>query len=138
MTAFLVSFCVFVVVISVSKWLISDGEMKSITNFFCALVFIITVISRFPKAELSFPAVNTDTNDYSAKLCESAALPVIAAVLSEEDIAYEKIEVKADKTEDGSIIISKVTVFSKESDIKKTEELLCSKLNTQDVEVISD
>lgn len=139
MTGFLVSFCIISVILSVSKWLISDGEMKNITEFLCVIVFFVTVISLFFKADISFEAINTQSEDmYSQQLCESVAATVIAAVLDEEKLPYEKIEVKADKTDEDSIIISEVTVFSNKGDAKRTREILCSKTAVKNVEVISD
>ena len=139
MTSILVSFCVAAVLLSVSKWLLSDSEMKGITAFMVAIVFIATLFSFVSKKEFSLPTMS-DINETScqSELCEEVAATVIAALLDQEGIAYEKIETKANKQEDGGIIINKVTVYSKNCDISRITDTLYAKTQVEYVEVISD
>lgn len=139
MTSFLISFCVAAVILSVSKWLLSDGEMKSITNFLLSVVFLSTVLSAVLKTDFSFFKTNVQNDDtYSTALSENVATVVLETVLTGEGISYEKIETKADKQEDGSIIISEVTVYSKNCDEKKISDTIYGKTDVKNVEVISD
>ncbi len=145
MKSFLVSFILIVAVISAAKWLLSDSEMKKITSFFCALVLIFSCFSH--KNSQKLPVFNYKTADFQAEIASfshendlitASSTPVIAAILTENGINYSKIELKTDKLNDNSIVISKVIVYSTYSDKEKIKEVLLQNTTAGSVEVISD
>ena len=145
MKSFLVSFILIIAVTSAAKWLLNDAEMKNITAFFCSLVLIFSLFS-FKNGE-KLPVFNYKTADFEAEiasfsyendLIKASSAPVIAAILTENGINYSKIEIKTNKTQENSIIISEVIVYSSIDNAEKIKEVLIKNTSVKNVEVISD
>lgn len=125
---------------AVFKWIFCDGEMKQMTRFVCILTVTLCIASSLIHKEISFslPDSVLEDTEVDGDIYEAAALPVFEAVLMDEGVPFEKILIQADKTDDGSIMISKVTVYAKEELKQTIETAILSKTEALEVEVIGD
>lgn len=141
MKSFIASFCVLSILFSASKRIVCDSEMKQITNFVCSLVFLVTLFSYISNlkinSEYTFPSDENVMYDTQDDIYKIVSEPVIGAILEDENIAYEKIAVKTDKSSENGIVISKVTVYSQE-DREKIKEAIMTKADVKEVEVVGD
>lgn len=145
MKSFLVSFILIISFVSVAKWLLSEGEMRKITAFFCTLVLVFSLF--FNKNGTKLPSFNLKSADYDIKnasfsqeneIIKVSSVPVISAILYDNGINYSKIELKTDKLLNGSIVISKVIVYAPSGDAEKIKEVILKNTVIKSVEVISD
>lgn len=123
---------------AVFKWIFCDGEMKQMTKFVCVLSVTLCIASSVSNKTVSYTLTDSlwQETKVDINIYQSAALPVFEAILKDEDIAFEKISIQADKTEDGSIMISKVKVYAKEELREKIQTAIFSKTEAAEVEVI--
>ena len=94
--------------------LLHDGALKKSMNFILALILLVCVVGAvsgtrwsldfdYNKAEASKTKTEEAISEYQAEyICRS--------LLNDKGIAFEKITAKANKTADGSIIISEIKI----------------------------
>ena len=118
LSSFIISFCSSCILLGFLYMLCPSGNMRSSVKYVFCLCFvccILTGIIGMPKAD--FHAFNSDS-DTEIVTEESAAVTaqmIFTQALSDADINFRKIEVKTNKLTDGSITISRVTVYTNES-----------------------
>lgn len=113
--AFLIAFCAAAVFIGALYMLCPDGAMSKPVKYLLSLAFLLTVISvagitvKNVEPELDFSVPETID---AAALETSSAEYVYSYALSSAGIEFSRIEIFTDKTEDGSISINKVIIYS--------------------------
>ena len=94
--------------------LFAGEKLQKSTDYILALILLTCVIAAVMNADFSFNISNEDIVAEASlgeiAISEYQAEYITARVLDEEKIEYEKIEAKANKSEDGSIVISKITI----------------------------
>ena len=115
LTSFLTSLCAACVFIGAMHLICPDGNLGKPVKYVLSLVFLVTVISA---AGLLKGGFDTDISfEASAAVSEeelktATARYVYGQALSAAEINFTEITVCTDKTEDGSIVISKVIIYS--------------------------
>lgn len=114
-SSFAASFCAACVFIGAIYMLCPQGVISRSVKYILSLCFILSVISAaaitVDKWEFSAPQSAT-VNTEIGTLDQAAAEYVYAYALSDAQIEYSKITVCTDKTENGSIVINKVIIYS--------------------------
>lgn len=103
----------------------------ALTVLLCTLTSIISLT----KLDLNLNTQEFEISDIS-QFSKGTAEAVFKTALVKENVTFKKIEVITDKLENGSINITKVTVFSDE-DPEKIKEII-SPDGTLEVEVINE
>lgn len=118
LNSFIISFCGGCVLLGFLYILCPSGSMSASVKYIFSLCFVCCVIGAalsLPKPDFSF----FETADSSDILTEQNTSVTAAAVFGEalkgQNINFRKITVDTNKMSDGSIIISKVTVYTAES-----------------------
>lgn len=115
LTSFLTSICAAGVFIGAVHLICPDGNMGKPVKYVLSLVFLVTLISAAGllkggfNADISFNAY-AETSDEALKA--ASARYVYEEALRNSEINFTEITVCTDKTEDGSIVISKVIIYS--------------------------
>ena len=106
-SAFAAALCAACVLIGALHLITPDGAMSKPVKYALSVVFLISVISAaaIPLKKISVDITVPDCEEYSEEY-------VYGRLLKNAGIEFTKITVCTDKSDDGSIIISKVTVFS--------------------------
>ena len=133
LSVFLVSFCSACVLLGFLFLLCPKDKLNSSVKYVFCLCFLCCVLNgavNFPKLNLS----QFDTASTKAALTEqstaSVAQSVFAEALTQQNINFSKISVDTNKLSNGSITISRVTVYSAES-----VELIASVIGSDSYEV---
>ncbi len=122
--SFIVSFCGGCILLGVLYMLCPTGNMsKSVKYVFC-LCFVCMVVGS--AISIKPPDLSMfDNIEHTEILTEQnvavTAQTVFGEALTQKDVNFRKITVNTNKISDGSIVISKVTVYTDESHQKVTE-----------------
>lgn len=139
-TGFITAFCAGCVLIGTLHIICPDGAMSKPVKYVLSLVFMLIIISAagitVKKADFDFKIPSSDSEDTGA-LDIAAAEYVYARLLESAGINFTKITVCTDKSDDGSIIISKVIIYS-DCDRLKITEALSVVAENYEVEVINE
>ena len=114
-SAFAAALCAACVLIGALHLITPDGAMSKPVKYALSVVFLISVISAaaIPLKKISVDITVPDCEEYSEEsLYATSAEYVYGRLLKDAGIEFTKITVCTDKSDGGSIIISKVTVFS--------------------------
>ena len=114
-----------------------SGQMSRFMKYILGLILLLCIVTPFMSASFNFEKLEARA-DYSAQAEEmliNQTQHIVAAVLSENGISYEKIEVYMDISEDGSISIYRIHLFGVSDN--KAAELLRQSINGCEV-VIED
>lgn len=84
------------------------------------MLTVISGLSKFDAAKFNFDKTSEPITEKNAAV---TAQTVFEKVLTDQDINFRKISVDTNKTADGSIVISRVTVYSDESSQKITSAI---------------
>ena len=94
--------------------LFAGEKLQKSADYILSLILLTSIIAAVMNADFSF---NISGEDIVAEasvgeiaISEYQAEYITSRILEEEKIEYEKIEAKANKSEDGSIVISKITI----------------------------
>lgn len=139
-TAFLTSLCAACVFIGAIHLICPDGNLGKPVKYILSLVFLVTVISA---AGLLKGGFNTDitfeasagTSDETLKT--AAARYVYTETLRSSKINFTEITVCTDKTQDGSIVISKVVIYS-DADKERIRVALGAAAENIEVEIVNE
>lgn len=140
LTTFLTSLCAACVFIGAVHLICPDGNLGKPVKYVLSLVFLVTVISA---AGLLKGGFNTDISfEASAaasdeELKAAAARYVYGEALRSCEINFSEITVCTDKNEDGSIVISKVIIYS-DADKERIRVALGSAAENIEVEIINE
>ena len=103
-----------VAVLSGGLQVLGMGKMGKALGYILSLIMLTSMVAALSKADFSFEIKEADSsrieNDTSLSLSSYQAEYISGALLIENGIKYEKIEALATKTDDGSIIISKIII----------------------------
>ncbi len=114
-SAFLISFCAAAVFIGALYMLCPDGAMSKPVKYLLSLVFLLSVIS---VAGITVKNVDLELDFSSPKAIDAAALEISSAeyvysfALNSAGIEFSRIEIFTDKSDDSSISINKVIIYS--------------------------
>lgn len=139
-TGFVASLCAACIFIGAVHLICPDGPLEKSVKYILSLAFLATVISVIgfsaPKISAEFDFQNEFSPD-TVSLDKAAAEYVYGAALASAGIEFSKINVCTDKIDSGSIIISKVIIYSNsnEWEIRKA---LGAAAEMKEVEIIND
>ncbi len=94
--------------------LLSNGLLEKSVGYILSLILLASVVGAVAKIDIDMN-IKTETESTAATVgaegvSEYQAEYICRSLLEEKGINYEKVEATATKKEDGSIIISKITV----------------------------
>ena len=114
--SFLSAFCVSCVVLGGLYLLVPEGKLQKAVRYTFSLCFLCILITSIGTiGRLDFKIEQKDEGEFiSVGAAAESARIVFERALDSSDINFRKITVLTDKTDNGSIIISKVTVYSSE------------------------
>ncbi len=118
LTSFLISFCVSAIFIGAIFIICPSGKMSNPIKYILSLIFSLVIISSASEISIDFTLADifkTTEISSSQKLEANSAEYVLGQVLKGADIKFREISVYTTKSTDGSIIISKVIIYSAES-----------------------
>ena len=139
-SSFTAAFCSALVFIGALYMLCPEGAISKSLKYILGLVFLLSVISAAAiavgKWDFEMPEFRLDYAD-SSSLQISAAEYVYEYALNEADIDFSKITVCTDNSENGSISINKVIIYT---DCEKSRVLaaLAEVAENTEVEIIND
>lgn len=110
------------------------GNMSKSVKYIFSLCFICCIVTAgigISNADFDFFETVPDTEILTEQTAAFTAQSVFEETLIWQDIVFKKITVDVNKTADGSIIISKVTVFTNE-----TQEKIASVIGSDSYEVV--
>ena len=115
LSAFLTALCTACVFIGAVHLICPDGTLEKPVKYVLSLVFIVTIISAagFLKGGFNTDITfNTAAEVSDEELKAASARYVYGQLLKSGEIIFSEITDCTDKTEDGSIVISKVIIYS--------------------------
>ena len=140
LTSFLTSLCAACVFIGAVHLICPDGNLGKPVKYVLSLVFLVTVISA---AGLLKGGINTDISFEASAAVSDEALKAASAryvygqALRASEINFTEITVCTDKTEDGSIVISKVIIYS-DCDKERIRAALGGSAENTEVEIVNE
>lgn len=140
LTSFFTSFCAGCILIGVLHIICPDGNIGKSVKYVFSLVFLIIIISAanitVKKVDFNFPNIQTNL-DTQENMQIASAEYIYSYTLRKANINFSKITVCTDKTEDDSIVINKVVIFSNEekSKIIKALDVLAK---VREVEIVNE
>ena len=105
--------------------MLKGRTMEKSGQYIIGILFLCSVVSAVFSADIHFSFPKTETVsvlENETEMCEAQAEYLIASYLEKRDIKFEKIRCRANKTEEGSIVISEVVIYGTEDG--SAEELL--------------
>lgn len=140
LASFLTAVCAASVFIGALYILCPEGNMSKTVAYALGLVFILSVTAAsgitVKSVDISLPETEYSVDDSEESLV-AAAEYVYSYALKSEGIDFSEIEVFTNKSEDGSISISKVRILSSE-DRGKIIAALGSTAEALEVEIINE
>ena len=136
---FFITFCASAIFIGALLIICPNGHLSKPVRNILAIVFTLIIISAALKIDFNLDlTVNTDeiTSNAAALDTHSAAY-VYGQCLKKAELEFSKISVFTNKNDDGSIVISKVIIFSKE-DKNKILLALSQVAQNFEVEIINE
>lgn len=120
--SFVTAFCAATVFAGGVELLCPKGRMTKTVKYALSVFMLFCIVSAAllftgTKIKLDTPSVNIEKTDMSAL----AARQTFAEALRRENIEFSEITVCTDKSDDGSISITEVTVYTSESEERITE-----------------
>lgn len=140
MTQFITSFCVGSVLIGSLYIICPKGNISKQIKYIFSLIFLIIIISaaNVPLKSIDFDTLSPKDIQIDTEALETrAAEYVFSYTLKKQNINFQKISIFTDKTEDGSIVITKVVVVTNEPPQKVTNAL-AGLLDNREVEIINE
>ncbi len=116
--------------------ILAGGALEKSAGYILSLIFLASVVSALAggnfNIELKTEQAIAQNSENEEKISEYQAEYICAEILREQDITFEKITATANKTEDGSIIISEIRIKGagdRDEAVKAVEESgLCKKV----------
>ncbi len=126
--AFITSFCVSCIVLGLLFILVPKGALSKSVKYVFSLCFVCCLIGSvitLPKLDFSDFNAARNYETVTEQNAENTAKAVFEQALKSQNINFKKITVDTNKLTDGSIIISKVTVFA-DQDAEKIIDVIGS------------
>ncbi len=133
-----IGFCLLCVILSCADMLLPSGKTKGMVSFLISAVFLVSVLNLTKEVNLNFDNIKNYEIKESSASYGFVAKEVIGALLTDENVYYEKLSVTANNNEKEGIVISKVTVYTNQENKEKAENVIKNKTTAKTVEVISD
>lgn len=140
LTSFLTSLCAACVFIGAMHLICPDGNLGKPVKYILSLVFLVTVISAAGLLKGGFDTnigFETSAAVSDEELKAASARYVYGQVLKSSEINFTEITVCTDKTEDGSIVISKVIIYS-DCDKERIRAALGEAAKNIEVEIVNE
>lgn len=137
--SFLTSFCVACIFIGSLYIICPEGNLSKPVKYLLSLLFVVIVIScgKLTFKEINFTLPDTETQSINTEELEiSSAKYVFSYTLRANDINFNEITVCTDKLTDGSIVISKVIIYT-DCEKEKVLDALDTLAKTREVEIIN-
>lgn len=116
LSAFTASFCGICIAIGGLHMLILEGKMSKTIRYVIVLTLLTAFIGVFSvNFNLNFNGSERDFEISKDAMSERMITAVFERALSANDIDFEKILIFTDNSEEGSITITKIQVFSQEN-----------------------
>ena len=129
---FAVSFCGVCVAAGGLYMLLPENKMTKTVKYVIVLVIISAFIGLFSvNFNISIPDRTAETGAYTGYDSEKMITAVFEKALRLKNIEFEKITVFTDKSKEGSIVITKIQIYSRES----RERIISAIGNSEDYEV---
>lgn len=135
---FAVSFCISCTVIGGLYMLCPKGAAEKAVKYIFSLIFLICIISSVPVLKKINADIILSENELqiSDEMRETAARLTVEAALRNAGIEFNEITLYTDKSENGSIKITKVRVVSS-APYEKIQEALGGEDTAYSVEIVS-
>lgn len=140
MTQFITSFCVGSILIGSLYIICPKGNISKQIKYIFSLVFLIIIISaaNVPLKSVNFDALSPNDSQIDTENLEiSAAKYVFSYTLERQNIKFSEISIFTDKTDDGSIVITKAVIVTDEPP-QKVINALAGLLDNREVEIINE
>lgn len=140
MTQFITSFCVGSVLIGSLYIICPKGNISKQVKYIFSLIFLLIIISaaNVPLKSIDFYALSPNNIQIDTEALETTAAEyVFSYTLKKQNINFQKISIFTDKTDDGSIVITKVVIVTNEPPQKVTNAL-AGLLDNREVEIINE
>ncbi len=131
---FITSFCTGCILLGFLYLICPVGNMAISVKYIFSLCFVCCVIGSaiaIPSPDFTFFEQKFNTEILTEQNTAVVAQSIFSEALSSENIYFRKIEVNTNKLNDGSIIISKIIVYTTESPQK-----VISIIGSDDYEVV--
>ncbi len=107
--------------------LLHDGALKKSMNFILALILLLCVVGAVGGKRLSidfdYNKAESSETETEETISEFQAEYICRSILTAKGIAFEKITAKANKTADGSIIISEIKIKGSDPEHEAVKEI---------------
>ncbi len=140
MTQFITSFCVGSVLIGSLYIICPKGNISKQVKYIFSLIFLLIIISaaNVPLKSIDFYTLSPNNIQIDTEALETTAAEyVFSYTLKKQNINFQKISIFTDKTDDGSIVITKVVIVTNEPPQKVTNAL-AGLLDNREVEIINE
>lgn len=141
MTQFFISFSTGCILIGALYILCPEGNIAKPIKHIFSLVFLIIIISAanipLKNIDFSIPAVSFDNSENYKQMQISSAEFVFGEALKSQNINFSKISIFTDKTDDDSIVITKVVIVSNDNR-EKILNALGGLSENREVEIINE
>ncbi len=124
--SFIISFCVSSILLGFLYMLCPGGNMSASVKYIFCLCFVCCVVGTavsIPSPDFSVFDKNQSAEILTEQNIATTAQSIFGEALRQENINFRKIAVDTNKLENGSIIISKITVYTTESQQRVSEVL---------------
>lgn len=115
LSIFMISFCSSCILLGFLYMLCPEGSINSSVKYVFCLCFLCCVLSgitSLPKIDLTQFKTASDAQIITEQSAAATAQTVFARALIDQNINFTKITVDTNKLQNGSITISKVTVYT--------------------------
>lgn len=126
LNSFLTSVCAAMILIGALYLISPDGSMAKPVRYVLSLCFLAIIVSFAPLGAARFDfdyKAEQFSGKSEAELITDAAVYVYKQALTAAGINFNEITVCTDKSENGSISITKILIYSNEADYKIREAL---------------
>ncbi len=109
---FFISFCTGCILIGALCILCPDGNISKPVKYVFSLIFLIIIISaaNIPFKQIDFSAFSPATSINTEQMEINSAKYVFSHALTSAEINFSRIDIFTDKSDDDSIIITKVAI----------------------------
>ena len=110
--------------------LLCDGALKKSVSFILSLILLLSVVGAVGgkrlRLELDYGGYESAESGVELEVSEYQAEYICRSLLNDKGITFEKIGVKANKTDDGGIIISEIKIKGSDRGEEAVSEILKS------------
>lgn len=137
---FFTSFCVGCVLIGALYIICPDGAISKTVKYVFSLIFLLIIISA---ANIPLKNINLDVFSPQNSVADSEDMQIAAAeyvfshTLKSQNVNFSKISIFTDKTDNSSIVITKVVIATQEQP-EKVKKALGELAKNREVEIVNE